>query len=49
VPRAVESEDIQNQPAKGRLEMEYTCKLRRMLKSGLNAENKITTTGSLTV
>jgi hypothetical protein len=45
----VESEDIQNQPAKGILKMEYTWKLRRTLKSGLNAENKIATTESLTV
>jgi len=45
----VESEDIQNQSAKERLKMEYTWRLRRMLKSGLNAENKISTTGSLAV
>jgi hypothetical protein len=45
VPRAVESEDIENQPTKERLKMEYTWRLRRMLKSGLNAENKITRTG----
>jgi len=38
----------QNQPAKERLKMEYTWRLRRMLKSWLNAENKITT-GSLAV
>lgn len=43
--RAVESEDIQNQQAKGKLKRGYTWRLRRVLKSELNVENKITITG----
>jgi hypothetical protein len=44
-----ESDGIQHQQMKERLKKEYTRRLRRMLKSELNAKNKITTIGTLAV
>jgi len=44
-----ESEGIQHQQMKGRLKQEYSRRLRMILKSELNARNKITATGELTV
>jgi hypothetical protein len=44
-----ESDGIQHQQTKERLQMEYTRRLRMTLKSELNAKNKITAIGTLTV
>ena len=44
-----ESEGIQHQQTKERLKQEYIRRLRMILKSELNARNKITATGTLTV
>jgi hypothetical protein len=46
---AEESDGIQHQQMKGRLKKEYTRRLRMVLKSELNAKNKITATGALAV
>jgi D-serine dehydratase len=44
-----ESEGIQHQQMKDRLKKEYNRRLRMVLKSELNARNKITATGALAV
>jgi hypothetical protein len=44
-----ESEGIQHQQMKERLKLEYRMKLRMILKSELNARNKITAIGALAV
>ena len=44
-----ESEGIQHQQMKERLKQEYSRRLRMILKSELNARNKITATGALAV
>ena len=44
-----ESEGIQHQKMKERLKLEYNRRLRMILKSELNARNKITATGALAV
>ena len=44
-----ESEGIQHQKMKERLKREYNRRLRMILKSELNARNKITASGALTV
>jgi len=44
-----ESEGIQHQQTKERLKQEYSRRLRMMLKSDLNARNKITAIGALAV
>src|SRR5215469_15177803 len=44
-----ESEGIQHQQMKGRLKQEYRRRLRMILKSELNARNKITAIGALAV
>jgi hypothetical protein len=44
-----ESEGIQHQQMKERLKQEYRRRLRMILKSELNARNKITATGALAV
>jgi hypothetical protein len=44
-----ESDDIQHQQMKERLMKEYTRRLRTILKSELNAKNKITAIGALAV
>ena len=44
-----ESEGIQHQQMKERLKQEYSRRLRMILKSELNARNKITAIGALTV
>jgi hypothetical protein len=44
-----ESEGIQQQQMKERLKKEYTRRLRMILKSELNAENKITAVGALAI
>jgi hypothetical protein len=41
-----ETEDIQHQQMKGRLKKEYSRRLRMVLKSELNARNKITAIGT---
>jgi hypothetical protein len=46
---AEESDGIQHQQMKERLKKEYTRRLRMILKSGLNAKNKITAIGTLAV
>jgi hypothetical protein len=43
-----ESDSIQHQQMKERLKKEYTSRLRMILKSELNAKNKIRATGALT-
>ena len=48
-PGIVESEGIQHQQMKERLKKEYSRKLRMILKSELNARNKITAIGALAV
>jgi hypothetical protein len=47
--RTEESESIQHPQMKGRLKQEYNRRLRMILKSELNARNKITATGALAV
>jgi len=44
-----ESEGIQHQQMKQRLQQEYSRRLRMILKSELNARNKITAIGALAV
>jgi recombinational DNA repair protein RecT len=44
-----EGEDIQHQQMKERLKQEYNRRLRMILKSELNARNKITAIGALAV
>ena len=44
-----ESEGIQHQQMKERLKQEYSTRLRMILKSELNARNKITAIGALAV
>jgi hypothetical protein len=44
-----ESEDIQHQQMKDRFKQEYNRRLRIILKSELNARNKITAIGALAV
>jgi len=44
-----ESEGIQHQQMKGRLKQEYSRRLKMILKSELNARNKITAIGALAV
>ena len=44
-----ESEGIQHQQTKERLKQEYSRRLRMILKSALNARNKITAIGALAV
>ena len=44
-----ESEGIQHQQIKERLKQEYSRRLRMILKSELNARNKITAIGALAV
>ena len=44
-----ESEGIQHQQMKERLKQEYSRRLRMILKSELNAKNKITATGALVI
>jgi len=44
-----ESEGIQHQQMKERLKQEYSMRLRMILKSELNARNKITAIGALSV
>jgi len=44
-----ENEGIQHQQMKERLKKEYSRRLRMILKSELNARNKITATGALAV
>jgi len=44
-----ESEGIQHQQMKERLKKEYTCRIYMILKSELNAKNKITAIGALAV
>ena len=45
----IESEGIQHQQMKERLKQEYSRRLRMILKSELNARNKITAIGALAV
>ena len=47
--RTEESEGIQHQQMKERLKKEYSRRLRMILKSELNARNKITAIGALAV
>jgi hypothetical protein len=44
-----ESESIQHQQMKGRLKEEYTRRLRMILKTELDAKNKITAIGALAI
>ena len=44
-----EKDSMQHQQMKERLQQEYRRRLRMMLKSELNAKNKITATGALAV
>jgi hypothetical protein len=47
--RIEESGGIQHQQMKGRLKQEYSRRLRMIMKSELNARNKITANGALAV